>query len=98
MHAKSSVKSISCSFYADNWIREIGKFGALNSTIAVVGNKADLRSNVSLPSWLRNFSVFVDNCDSGMSSIVYKEVGPNQLGFFFVISMSSFLLHIFSFL
>lgn len=29
----------------DNWLREMGKFGALNAKIAVVGNKADLRSN-----------------------------------------------------
>ena len=29
----------------DNWIREIGRCGALNSTIVVVGNKADLRAN-----------------------------------------------------
>ncbi|CAK8687827.1 unnamed protein product [Clavelina lepadiformis] len=29
----------------DGWLRETGRFGALNSVVVVVGNKADLRSN-----------------------------------------------------
>ena len=39
---------ITTPFVSENWIKEMGKHGALSSRVVLVGNKADLRANVRL--------------------------------------------------